>query len=397
MENSFATRMGKVKKSFIREILKVAGDPEIISFAGGLPNPALFPVDNMRAACVKVLDESARALLQYQTSEGHGPLREFIARRYRERWGFDASADEVLVTSGSQQALDLIGKIFIDAGDRVVLERPGYLGAIQALGIYEPEFVQVELEDDGMDTARLAETLAERRPKFIYTVPNFQNPSGVSYSRERREEVARLAVDSGCYIIEDDPYGELRFRGESVPPIRLWAGANCIMTGSFSKTVAPGLRVGWVYAPREVIDKLLIAKQAADLHSDSLSQRVLYQYLADNDIDEHIAVIRDAYGRQRNAMVAAVKEHCPPDVKCTEPEGGMFLWMTLPKGLDSHALFDKAVAAKVAFVPGTPFYTDGGGANTMRLNYSNSDEEKIHEGIKRLGRVIKDAVAGGCA
>lgn len=389
MKVRFAERTGKVGRSFIREILKVTSRPDVISFAGGLPNPRFFPVAEMAEACARVFADDGAAALQYQESEGYPPLREYVAEHYRRSWGFEASPEDILITSGSQQALDLVGKVFIDKGARVILERPAYLGAIQAFGMYEPEFVHVPLEDDGMNGEALSAALSADGARLVYAVPNFQNPSGVTYSAARREAVATAVAASDAVLIEDDPYGEIRFAGEPLRPMRYWAGERTVMLGTFSKTVAPGLRIGWVWAARDIIERLIAAKQAADLHSDSLSQRALVRYLAHTDIAARLGRLRGAYRARKDAMLAAIREYCPPEVKCTEPLGGMFVWMTLPRGLSSLELFDKAIEAKVAFVPGTPFYVDGGGDDTMRLNFSNSDEDDIEEGISRLGKAMR--------
>jgi 2-aminoadipate transaminase len=390
MTGRFSERMSGVGRSFIREILKATADSDVISFAGGLPSAKLFPVDEMADACAEVFEADGAAALQYQVSEGYRPLREYVAMRYRRVWGLDASADDILITSGSQQALDLIGKVFLDRGDRVVLERPAYLGAIQAFGMYEPEFVHAPLDDDGIDCESLRAALAGDAARIVYVVPSFQNPSGVSYSCERRRAAAAIVDASSAVLVEDDPYGELAYDAAPPRPVRSSVSRDAVMLGTFSKTVAPGLRVGWVWAKPDVISALVTAKQAADLHSDSLSQRVLYRYLMNVDVDEHIERIRGAYRSRRDAMLAAVAEHFPSEARCVKPSGGMFLWVKLPGGMSTLELFDRAMEEKVAFVPGTPFHVDGGGDDSMRLCFSNSDEAAIEEGIRRLGRAIKE-------
>ena len=393
---SFAMRTQGLKRSFIREILKVTEEPDVISFAGGLPNPTLFPVKEFSAAAARVLAAEGERVLQYSTTEGFPPLRELIAKRYRERKGLQVDASQILITNGSQQGLDLLGKIFIDPGDSVLLERPAYLGAIQAFALYEPEFRTVPLEEDGPDLDRMEEELGDgkKSPKLFYAVPNFQNPSGISYSREKRAAVARLLKGSGAVTVEDDPYGELRFIGEELPTLAGMLGERAVLLGSFSKIVAPGIRLGWICAPAQVMERLVTAKQGSDLHSNYFSQRVLYQYLSDNDLDAHIRRIRAAYGAQRDAMVKMLELHCPPEVSWTRPEGGMFLWLTLPGRLDAMELFDRAIKERVAFVPGAPFYVDGGGSTTLRLNFSNSDLARIETGIIRLSKAIKELLAG---
>ena len=392
-EKLFANRMGTTHKSFIREILKVTEDPKIISFAGGLPNPKFFPVKEIANASLKVLEENGKNVLQYSTTEGYLPLREYIAERYRKKKGLKVDPDEILITNGSQQGLDLIGKIFLDKGDQIVIERPGYLGAIQAFSMYEPIFQSIPLLDDGIDTDLLERTFRGNRIKLFYAVPNFQNPSGITYSRQRRRDVANILKTHNAIFVEDDPYGELRFIGEDLPSIRAYLEDNTILLGSFSKIITPGLRLGWVCAKKDIMERIIVAKQASDLHSNYLSQRIVHQYLIDNDIDKHILKIRDAYKKRRDLMVSMIAEYFPEEIKYTKPEGGMFLWITLPEGISSLDLVDLAIKENVAFVPGNAFYVDGGGNNTLRLNFSNSDEEKIEEGIKRLANIIKKSLS----
>jgi len=389
MNNRFADRMKTTSKSFIREILKVTQQPEVISFAGGLPNPGFFPVEEIARASTKVLAKDGRNILQYSTSEGYLPLREFISERYLRKSGLKIEPDDILITNGSQQGIDLIGKVFLNKGDRVVIERPGYLGAIQAFSIFEPKFQSVPLLDDGIDTDLLEKALSEDDAKLLYTIPNFQNPSGITYSGQKRKDVANILKKHNVVCVEDNPYGELRFTGEDLPCIRKYS-ENTILLGSFSKIISPGLRIGWICAGKEIMEKLIVAKQAADLHSNYLSQRIVHQYLMDNDIDEHIRKIRGAYGKRRDLMINMMTEYFPEEVKYTKPEGGMFLWVTLPERASSLDLFELAVKENVAFVPGNPFYTDDGSRNnTLRLNFSNSDEEQIEEGIKRLARCLE--------
>ena len=395
MDHLFATRMNTIPKSFIREILKVTENPEVISFAGGLPNPRFFPVEEIAKAASHVLGGADVSALQYSTTEGYQPLREYIAQRYMKKKGLAVSADEILITNGSQQGLDLIGKVFIGKGDKVAIERPAYLGAIQAFSVYEPQFHPVPLLEDGVDIDRLKSVLDGNRVKLFHTVINFQNPSGISYSQSRREELAELFAKYDTIVIEDDPYGELRFAGEMPRSMRSWLDGRAVLLGSFSKTIAPGLRLGWICAKRQIMDKLVIAKQASDLHSNPLTQRIVHRYLMDNDVNKHIATIIVAYRKQRDVMVAAIEESFPSEVSFTRPEGGMFLWVTLPEQLSALELFNLAVEEKVAFVPGTPFFVDGGGKNNMRLNFSNSDQDRINEGIRRLGKIMKNLLAGG--
>ncbi|WP_321418690.1 PLP-dependent aminotransferase family protein [uncultured Methanomethylovorans sp.] len=396
MNYIFADRMQATRKSFIREILKVTQQPEVISFAGGLPNPGLFPVDEIASASVKVLSDEGRNVLQYSTTEGYLPLREFIAQRYLKKSGLKVDPDDILITNGSQQSIDLIGKIFLNKGDRVIIEKPGYLGAIQSFSVFEADFEAVPLLEDGIDIDLLDKTLSEKSAKLFYTVPTFQNPSGITYSEQKRKDVAKILKKHNVVCVEDNAYGELRFAGADLPTIRNYSD-NTILMGSFSKIIAPGLRMGWICARKEIMEKLLIVKQAADLHSNYLSQRIIHQYLLDNDIDSHITKIKDAYGKSRDLMVNMMAEHFPEGVSYTKPEGGMFVWVTLPESVSSLDLFELAIEENVAFVPGNPFYTDDtSGNNTLRLNFSNSDDEQIEEGIKRIAvcleKLMRDTI-----
>jgi 2-aminoadipate transaminase len=381
--------MSSVHRSFIREILKVTEDPEIISFAGGLPNPRFFPVREVAEAAQHVLASAGEPTLQYATTEGFPPLRELISERYA-RTGVHVTPDEILVTNGSQQGLDLIGKVFLDAGDTVLVERPTYLAAIQSFGIYEPRFRAVQLEEDGISRQGLRAALAPDDARLFYAIPNFQNPSGISWSEETRREAAALLEQSSAMLVEDDPYGELRFIGPHLPPVRSFIrepNDHALLLGTFSKIVSPGLRIGWVCAGSEVMERLVVAKQASDLHSNVLAQRIVHRYLSHCDVEAHIELIRAGYRRQRDLMVEMAGRVFPPEVTCTRPEGGMFLWITLPVGISALRFFEAAMEQKVAFVPGQAFFADGGGENTLRLNFSNSDESSIEEGMKRLGRV----------
>ncbi|WP_147821142.1 PLP-dependent aminotransferase family protein [Salidesulfovibrio onnuriiensis] len=389
MSDKYASRMSSVHRSFIREILKVTADPSIISFAGGLPNPRMFPVEPMEAAAREVLGTSGRVSMQYSQTEGDVELRKFISKRYLEKKNLNISPDELLITTGSQQCLDLIGKVYLDKGDKIAIESPGYLGAIQAFSIFEPQFVSVSLESDGPNLEELEQRFKDGA-KIFYAVPNFQNPSGLSYSREKRKAVAELLDKYNVLFVEDDPYGELRFMGEDLPTVYSFQKKPGILLGSFSKIAAPGFRIGWLVAGGERRDKLVIAKQASDLHTSTVAQAIMRTYMLENDIDDHIALIRETYGKHRDIMVEMIDRYFPDGVETTRPEGGMFLWSTLPEGCSSMDLFDKAIAKKVAFVPGKPFYADGSGENTLRLNFSNADPDRIEEGIKRLGESIRE-------
>ena len=388
-EYAFAQRMQKTPKSFIREILKVTENPDIISFAGGLPNPELIDVDGIARAAKEVFENDGRTALQYSTTEGYPPLRRFIAERYKKRLGMEISPDEILITNGSQQCLDLIGKILISPGDRVAIERPGYLGAIQVFSLYEPVFVPIDLRNDGPDPEAFKAAVCGESPKLFYCIPNSQNPSGITYSPEQRQACAEILKGRRTIVVEDDAYGELQFSGTAYPPIKKLLPDQTILTGSFSKIFSPGMRMGWVCAPKKIMEQLVIAKQASDLHSNYLSQRIASQYLETNDIDAHIRKIRAAYSMQRDCMVGALAEEMPTGITWTCPEGGMFVWVTLPAGMSAMDVFSAALKEQVAVLPGIPFYVDGGGTDTLRLNFSNASPERIREGVRRLGKVIR--------
>lgn len=389
MESIFSDRMHDVPRSFIREILKVSIDPDIISFAGGLPNRQFFPVKQLQEATTKVFAEQGTECLQYSNSEGLLALREFIAERYLNEQNISVSPNNILITNGSQQALDLIAKITLNDGDQVVIEEPGYLGAIQSLALFRPEFLPVQVSDHGMDIEQLAQRVDKGQPKLMYTVPNFQNPSGISYTAENKRSIAEIVSGKPILLVEDDPYGALRFQGEPVPSFYEYVPAQTLLLGSFSKVVVPGFRLGWVVAPDGIVDKLLIAKQASDLHTCNFTQYIIHRFLMDNDLNEHILKIIEAYGRQCRAMLDALDTHFPDEVSYTRPDGGMFLWGRLPEGISSMALFERAVRSQVVFVPGDPFYTNKGQqTSTFRLNFSCVDEEVIREGIIRLAEAL---------
>jgi 2-aminoadipate transaminase len=388
--------------SAIREILKLSSAPGVISFAGGLPAPEVFPVAEFKRACDVVLEEVGPASLQYSPTEGYVPLREMIVRNSR-RYGICANVENVQITSGSQQALDLIGRLLINPGDRILVESPTYLGALQAWNACGAEYVTVPSDENGMRTD-LLEGALRSGPKFIYVLPNFQNPGGVTLSLERRLELVEVADRYGVPIIEDDPYGQLRYIGEHIKPVvvlddeyRQGDGqdycGNVIYLSTFSKLLAPGIRLAWVIADKEVIGKVVQAKQGADLHTSTFNQMVAYEVARDGFLDEHIQVIRKTYGERRDVMLSALEEHFPPGVQWTKPEGGMFLWVILPEGIDAQELLPKAVERQVAFVPGRPFHPDGSGKNTMRMNFSNASKEMIQEGVARLGILLKEELA----
>src|ERR1700756_3552322 len=396
----YAQRTKGIKSSAIRELLKFTQRPEVISFAGGLPASEVFPTERFRDACCKVLESQPHLALQYGATEGYEPLREMIARHIA-RYGIKAKSENVLITSGSQQALDLIGKLLINPGDRVLVEAPTYLGALQAFNVYGADYVSVPSDDDGLRT-ELLEASLRSGPKFMYVLPNFQNPGGTTLSEGRRHELVLLADRYGVPIVEDDPYGQLRFEGEHLQPLVVidrenlrrdngYSIGNVIYLSTFSKTLAPGLRLGWIIAPPDVIAKLVQLKQGADLHTSTFVQVVAYEVARDNFLDEHAKLIRRVYGERRDVMLTALKEFFPPQVTWTYPKGGLFLWVTLPVGMDSQRLFETALNENVAFVPGDSFYATGGdeGRRHLRLNFSNAQPEQIREGIRRLSLAVK--------
>jgi 2-aminoadipate transaminase len=397
----YAQRTQRMRSSRVRELLKLTEQPDIISFAGGLPAPEVFPVHEFQEACRTVLAEYGSQALQYSTTEGYKPLREMIAR-HALRYGIKVGPDNILLTTGSQQALDLIGKTFINPGDHVLVESPTYLGALQAWNSYQVEYVTLPLDDDGMQTDGL-EAILRTSPKFIYVLPNFHNPAGVTLSRQRRDKLIQLADHYGIPIIEDDPYGQLRYVGKHLLPLvvldsefqgnngKPYSG-NVIYFSTFSKILAPGLRLGWVIAPVEVIERLILAKQGADLHTSTFDQMIAYQVARGNFLDQHVRFIRSVYRERRDAMLTALEKYFPAEVRWTKPEGGLFLWVVLPEHLDAEHILCDALEQKVAFVPGTSFFADGSGKNTMRLNFSYGKPERIEEGVKRLGSVLNAAL-----
>jgi 2-aminoadipate transaminase len=395
MKIQFARRMGAVKPSTIREILKVTEQADIISFAGGLPAPELFPVAEVAAACERVLRDGGAGALQYGPSEGFAPLRECCAEESRKR-GIRCTADDILITTGSQQPLDLVSKIFLDAGDCVLTESPTYMAALQAFQCYEVRFAAAPTDEGGLIPEALPELIERERPKFLYTIPSFQNPTGVTMTAERRIKLYEIAKRYGLIVLEDDPYGALRYAGKNIAPIKsLDTEGLVIYLSTVSKTIAPGLRLGWVVASEAIRKKLTIVKQAADLHTSSLDQRVAHRYLTDFDSEAHVERIRRSYGERFAIMDAALSESMPEGYTWTHPEGGMFLWVTCPEGTDTCELMLEALKRKVLFVPGRDFFPDASGQRYMRLNFSNASPEKIREGIGRLAEVCGAAVVAG--
>ncbi len=381
---TFSQRAQKLTSSAIREILKVTERPEVISFAGGLPSPDTFPVERLREHTQRVLTDTPTAALQYGPTEGYMALREWIAAKYA------ASPANVLVTTGSQQALDLLGKVLIDSGSRVLVETPTYLGALQAFSLSEPQFVSVPSDDQGPITSELTEAFT-KGARFMYCLPNFQNPTGRRLPLERRRALAEIASDRGLLVLEDDPYGALSYKGDALPTLHSMNPETIVYMGSFSKVLAPGLRVGFLIAPEELHRKLVQAKQAADLHTPSFTQRIVYETIKDGFLDAHVPTIRKLYAQRCNTMLEAMSRHFPTSVQWNRPEGGMFIWVKLPAKLDSRVLLEQAIAQNVAFVPGAPFFANDPQPNTLRLSFVTVSPERIEKGISILGELLRRA------
>ena len=383
----FSERAGQMQSSFIREILKVTQQPEIISFAGGLPSPATFPVERMKAAFDKVLTDSAKVALQYGPTDGYLPLRQWIADSLSVD-GAKIMPEQVLMTSGSQQALDLLGKVLIDEGSKVLVETPSYLGALQAFSVYRPNFVSVATDEHGLVPSSLNDVAAGAR--LLYALPNFQNPTGRSLSVERRLELVETCARLGVPLVEDDPYGALSYKGSPAPKMIAMNPDGVIYMGSFSKVLTPGIRLGYVVAPLALVRRLELAKQAADLHTSQLTQMVVHEVIKDGFLDQHIPTIRTLYGDQCQCMLDAMDEFFPAGATWTKPEGGMFIWVNLPKQINAMELLDEAIKQKVAFVPGSPFYANEPETNTLRLSFVTVPPERIRAGIAILGKLIAE-------
>ena len=385
-QNLFSTRATAIKSSVIREILKVTARPEVISFAGGLPSDASFPVAQLKKAFEKVLAETPQAALQYSTTDGYAPLREWVAAE-KSKSGATIKPEQVIIVSGSQQALDLIGKVFINEGDKVLVEAPTYLGALQAFDLFFPKYVSLPSDEDGLDAEQITVEHAQDA-KFLYALPNFQNPTGRLMTEARRQALVAKARELNLLVIEDDPYGELWYTSAPPPSLLSRMPERVIQMGSFSKILAPGLRLGYIVAPEEIARKFEQVKQATDLHTATLTQRAVYEVVKDGFLNEHIPTIRSMYHTQAQAMLSALDEHMPTGVKWNQPAGGMFLWLELPEGMDSEEMLKKALARNVAYVPGTPFYANEPVRNTLRLAFVTVPEDKIRAGVKVLGEVF---------
>lgn len=387
-EHALARRTGRMTSSIIRETLKLMATPGIISFGGGNPAPELFPLREFQEACRYILEHEGPQSLQYSVTEGYPPLKNYLVEKMR-KYGVPAEEENILIVNGSQQALDLIGKVFLNPGDTVLTDRPTYLGAIQAWNAYEARFATVPLDDDGTRVEQVEEVLKREPVKFIYSLPNFHNPAGVTLSLERRQRLVDLAAKHGVFIVEDDPYGELRFEGEDITPIVVLHKENTMYLSTFSKTLAPGIRLGWIVAPARVLGRLVQAKQAADLHTSTFVQMVANDICQRGFLRQHVKRIRDTYRERCRVMLGAMDKYFPKGVRWTRPQGGLFLWVILPKGTNSMDLLKAALEEKVAFIPGSAFYPDGTGLNTFRLTFATASPEMIEEGIKRLGRAIE--------
>lgn len=395
MAVKFAERMGKVEGSAIRELLKLTARPEVISFAGGMPAPELFPVEEMKKVSVAVLEEQGRVALQYTTTEGYLPLRQKIAERMNKTLNTNVNADDILMTSGSQQGLDFSGKVFIDKGDVILCESPSYMGALNAMKAYEPEFIEIDTDNDGMIMEDLERVLSSNeKVKMIYVIPDFQNPSGRTWPLERRQKFMEIINKYEIPVIEDNPYGELRFDGESLPSLKsLDTKGLVIYLGTFSKIFCPGYRLGWTCAAPKILEKFNICKQGADLQASTISQMEVNKFMEMYDLDEHVEKIKACYVKRRDIMLKTMEEEFPDCVEFTHPQGGLFTWVTFPEGIDAGEMAKKCLEKNVAYVPGASFYPNGGVFNTCRLNYSNMPEEKIVEGIKRMGQVLREELA----
>ncbi len=392
---AFARRMEVVRASEIRELLRLTANRDIISLAGGLPAPELFPAAELATLTSRILTERGASALQYSPTEGYGPLRAQIAARMNARWGTAHTADEILVVTGSQQGLDLVGKLFLDEGDEVLCESPTYVGAISAWNVMRPRWVEVPTDDEGMIISELERLLtASKRAKFIYVIPNFQNPSGRTWSLERRHQLMELATRHGISVVEDNPYGEVRFEGTHLPSLRSMDPEGLVIgLGTFSKIFCPGLRIGWIAASQPVFGKLVLLKQGADLHTPTLNQMQVSASIETGDFETRIERITAVYRERREAMSRALERELPPGGRFTRPQGGLFLWVELPEGVDSRELLGRCMEAGVAFVPGEGFYPNGGHPNTLRLNYSNMSVQRLDEGVRRLGTALRQLLA----
>ena len=394
MEYKFASRMDRMKASEIRELLKLTARPEIISFAGGLPAPELFPVKEIAQVSHDLVLKEGQKLLQYATTEGRPTLREKIAKRMTEKYGTPVVADDILITTGSQQCLDFAGKLFLDPGDVVLCESPSYLGALNAFNAYQPVFKEVPTDGEGIIPEELDKILASTpKCKFIYVIPDFQNPTGICWSLERRKKFIEVINKYDLPVFEDNPYGELRYRGESFPTLKSMDTKGLVsFLGTFSKIFCPGLRLGWIAGPHAIVEKFVMIKQSADLHTSNFDQGVADAYMDTYDLDAHVKEIVELYGHRRDLILKTMEEEFPEGVEFTRPDGGLFLWVTVPEGVSARKVFDKCIEQKVAAVIGDAFYPNDKTDRSMRVNYSCMPDDKIVEGVKRMAKAIKECM-----
>lgn len=386
----FSSRAVELHSSIIREILKDSSKPGVINLAGGLPAPELFPLEQIKEACIRVIDNHGPNALQYSLTTGVPLLREYIAKRISSG-GPEYSPDSIQITAGAQQGLDILGRVFLEPGSVVLTEEPTYLGAIQAFSFYKAKFISVSTDSHGMLPDELEKKIVDHHPTLIYLVPNFQNPSGITMSYQRRKEVIELARKYDIPIVDDNPYGELRYEGEHVPSLKSMDREHVIQLGTFSKIISPGLRIGWIAAEPQVIALCERMKQATDLHTNTFTQYVIYEFARGGGLEEHIEIMKKSYGRRRKVMIDALRTHFNDGTTWTEPEGGLFLWVKFPQGISSSKLLPEALKAGVAYVPGKYFYSAVPDDSTLRVNFCNATEENIVEGIKRLAGVVKAA------
>ena len=394
MEYKFASRMDRMKASEIRELLKLTAKPEIISFAGGLPAPELFPVKEIAQVSHDLVLKEGQKLLQYATTEGRPTLREKIAKRMTEKYKTPVVADDILITTGSQQCLDFAGKLFLDPGDVVLCESPSYLGALNAFNAYQPVFKEVPTDGEGIIPEELDKILASTpKCKFIYVIPDFQNPTGICWSLERRKKFIEVINKYDLPVFEDNPYGELRYRGESFPTLKSMDTKGLVsFLGTFSKIFCPGLRLGWIAGPHAIVEKFVMIKQSADLHTSNFDQGVADAYMDTYDLDAHVKEIVALYGHRRDLILKTMEEEFPEGVEFTRPDGGLFLWVTVPEGVSARKVFDKCIEQKVAAVIGDAFYPNDKTDRSMRVNYSCMPDDKIVEGVKRMAKAIKECM-----
>ena len=394
MEYKFASRMDRMKASEIRELLKLTAKPEIISFAGGLPAPELFPVKEIAQVSHDLVEKEGQKLLQYATTEGRPTLREKIAKRMTEKYGTPVDMNDILITTGSQQCLDFAGKLFLDPGDVVLCESPSYLGALNAFNAYQPVFKEVPTDGEGIIPEELDKILATTpKCKFIYVIPDFQNPTGICWSLERRKKFIEVINKYDLPVFEDNPYGELRYRGESFPTLKSMDTKGLVsFLGTFSKIFCPGLRLGWIAGPHTIVEKFVMIKQSADLHTSNFDQGVADAYMDSYDLDAHVKEIVELYGHRRDLILKTMEEEFPEGVEFTRPDGGLFLWVTVPEGVSARKVFDKCIEQKVAAVIGDAFYPNDKTDRSLRVNYSCMPDDKIVEGVKRMARAIKECM-----